>query len=234
MKKICFGLALLNLCLIGIANAVANAGESATLTKNQSTNPLIINKAVDCSAGTPCFIIKNSATQLSLAVNQSLSPALSVSLIEKSIVPQINFSLMTRLAVGRSWSESATINAAQKEQITNLFKQLLIFQYSISLSKFQGAQITIDSSLINKDNPNKAAVRGTFKLPSNGNSNTQAIRIEYGLAKINNLWKVYDVKIENVSIVATFRSQFDDIIKNKGAAELIKQLQAKVNNLKST
>jgi ABC-type transporter MlaC component len=228
MKLTYLRLLLLALSLLNQANAT----ESTTNTiSNKMT--ITIAKTVDCNPNTPCFIIKSSAIKLSTAVNTNLSTVDSEKMITDSIVPQINFNIMTKLAIGKRWNESSLITNNQKAQITNLFQQLLIFQYSKSLSKFQGAQVSISNSSINKDNPDKAAVIGTIKMPSNGNSQNQAINLEYSLAKINSAWKVYDIKIENVSIVTTYRNQFNEILQSQGTKELINQLQSKVSNLKT-
>jgi phospholipid transport system substrate-binding protein len=69
-------------------------------------------------------------------------------------------------------------------------------------------------------------------MPNNGDSNNQPINIEYDLAKIGSAWKIYDVKIEKVSIVTTYRTQFNDEVQKEGITGLITQLQTKVNNFK--
>jgi len=137
---------------------------------------------------------------------------------------------MTKFAMGAAWKQAST---EQQSKITQLFQQLLIYQYSSALSKFKGAQVSIDGSTISGEKQNKAAVKGTFKLPSNGKSTNQPVNIEYDLAKIGNNWKIYDVKIENVSIVTTYRTQFNDTVQTEGVDSLIKQLQNKINGLQN-
>jgi phospholipid transport system substrate-binding protein len=61
-----------------------------------------------------------------------------------------------------------------------------------------------------------------------------AITSQYDLAKIGAAWKIYDVKIENASIVTTYRSQFNDTIQKDGVSGLISQLQTKADALKTT
>ena len=203
---------------------------AASAVENTDKTVVIVAPATNCDSDSPCDVIKTSATQLSQAVNQDISEKETMDLIENSIVPQIDFYLMTKFVMGSTWKQAS---AEQQTQIVNLFKQLLVYQYSAALSRFKGAQVSIDSSLISGEKQNKAAVKGTVKLPSNGSSKTQPVNIEYDLAKINGDWKIYDVKIENVSIVTTYRSQFNDTIQASGVAGLIKQLQTKVDSLKA-
>jgi phospholipid transport system substrate-binding protein len=186
--------------------------------------------AKDCSEQTPCYVIKSSASVLSQAVNQNYSDKQAYDMIQNSIIPQIDFVLVSRLVMGQNWKVATP---DQQTQITTLFKEMLVYSYTSAVSKFKGAQVTIGSSNISPDNPRKSAVDSTITLPSNGNSNNQPINVEYDLAKIGNNWKIYDVKIENASIVTTYRSQFNEIVQNNGVSGLIAQLQTKVNKLKA-
>jgi len=233
MKKI-----ILTLGLTGFIYSVSAASTSSApvasapaKTNPKSSDQAVVNVNVpDCNSDTPCYVIKTSATQLSQAVNQNLSDKQAMTMIQNSIVPQIDFNLMTKFAMGAAWKQAST---EQQSKITQLFQQLLIYQYSSALSKFKGAQVSIDGSTISGEKQNKAAVKGTFKLPSNGKSTNQPVNIEYDLAKIGNNWKIYDVKIENVSIVTTYRTQFNDTVQTEGVDSLIKQLQNKINGLQN-
>lgn len=221
-----------------ISNATASSATASSSPKSaektDNSNQTVVNIAVnDCNATSPCFIIKTSINQLAQAVNQNLSEKQSLTLIENSILPQIDFNLMTKYVMGAAWKKA---DVAQQGQITTLFKQLLVYQYSHALGRLKGAQVSVDSSTISGDKQNKATVKGALKVPNNGNSNSQPVNIEYDLAKIGSTWKIYDVKIENVSIVTTYRSQFNDTVQNggtNGIAGLIKQLQDKVNSIKA-
>ena len=190
---------------------------------------VVVTTTADCSTGSPCFVIKTSANTLSQAVNQNLSNQQAFTMVQNSIIPQIDFTLMTRLAMGNNWKAATP---EQQDQITNQFKQMLVYSYSRALSKLKGAEVTINSSKTISEK--KAIVTCTLALPSNGNSNNQPINIEYDLAKIGTAWKIYDVKIENASIVTTYRSQFNDTIQKDGVSGLISQLQTKADALKTT
>jgi phospholipid transport system substrate-binding protein len=53
------------------------------------------------------------------------------------------------------------------------------------------------------------------------------IPVEYRLHRANDVWSAYDVLIENVSLVGTYRSQFDRIIKAESFADLLRRLREK-------
>lgn len=188
----------------------------------------IVVTAKNCDANTPCNVIKTSGTVLSQAVNNNYSSKQTMSMIQNSILPQFDFTLMTRLAMGANWKQA---NTEQQTQVTNLFKQMLVTSYASAVSKFKGADVAITNSNIVGDKQNKAVVNSTITMPSS-DSKAQPINVEYDLAKIDSAWKIYDVKIENASIVTTYRSQFNEIIQKNGVDGLIAQLQTKVDNLK--
>lgn len=199
-----------------------------SLSNVQADETTVVVSAKNCDNTSPCYVIKTSANTLSQAINQDLSNKQAMTMIQNSILPQFDFTLMTKLAMGSNWKQAT---ADQQTQITNLFKQMLVSSYATALSKFKGADVAITNSNISADNPNKGIVNSTITMPSSDNK-AQPINVEYDLAKINNTWKIYDVKIENASIVTTYRSQFNDIIQKSGVDGLISQLQTKVDNMK--
>jgi phospholipid transport system substrate-binding protein len=234
MKKIIT--LMLTLGFISLSNAATNASapvtddnETTSSSKAGKTVVVVASSAGSCADGTPCEVIKSSAQTLSDAVNQNISEKTAISMIQNSIVPQIDFTIMSRLAMGAQWKQATP---DQQTQIVGLFKQMLVYSYTNALSKLKGAQVSISSSTISGEKQNKAIVNSSLKMPNNGNSNNQPINIEYDLAKIGSAWKIYDVKIEKVSIVTTYRTQFNDEVQKEGITGLIAQLQTKVNNLK--
>lgn len=208
---------------------VADDNDTAIPAKAGKAVVVVATSAGSCTDGTPCEVIKSSAQTLSDAVNQNISEKKAVSMIQNSIVPQIDFTIMTRLAMGAQWKQATP---DQQTQIVGLFKQMLVYSYTNALSKLKGAQVSISSSTISGEKQNKAVVNSSLKMPNNGDSNNQPINIEYDLAKIGSAWKIYDVKIEKVSIVTTYRTQFNDEVQKDGVNGLIAQLQTKVNSLK--
>ena len=58
-----------------------------------------------------------------------------------------------------------------------------------------------------------------------------SIPIDYQMQKAGDRWRVYDVKIENVSLVLNYRSQFNRIIQQSGYPELVNRLKTKQEEL---
>lgn len=207
------------LTILAIAFSINAFADDTTITIN----------AKDCSDDTPCAVIKSSANTLSQALNSNAGQKQALSMIQNSIVPQIDFTMITRRVLGQN---TKTATPEQITQVTNLFKQLLVNTYSTALSKFKGATVVIASSNIDSNKPYLGVVTSTVTMPNNDKA--QPINVEYQLTNktSNNSWKIYDVKIENVSITNTYRSQFNDIIQKNGIDGLIEQLKTKVNSSK--
>ena len=246
MKRICFCLLFYSLALNCLAKEVTSARNTpikvATLkpdsaTKNVASKPVatakefvseVIIYIAPCELTSPCGVVSDTTKKVLEAVNKGMPKSKTANLINTAVASQFDFNLMTRYAVGNNWKLAS--NYEQKE-LVNLFKELLIYTYSTALSKFKGAQITLTNSTIDGK---KSKVITQVLLPS-ANPNAQPIKVEYDLAKVSQdaSWKAYDIKIENASLITTYRNQFNEVVQSDKIEGLIKQLQTKVNALKA-
>lgn len=137
-------------------------------------------------------------------------------LIEEKIVPHFDFERMTRLAVGRSWREATP---AQRQTLIEQFRTLLVRSYSAAYSAYR--QIVIDVKPLKvQPNEDDVQVRTEIKLPGGA----PPIRIDYSMVKGNADWKVYDVVVDGVSMVTTYRNTFTEEVRKGGVDGLIKTL----------
>ncbi len=237
MKK----LLILTLSILGICTSYAsnnNANSSAPHktkmtannqdTQNNSTEDNIIVN-IECAEGSPCFVVKHTSAQVIDAIKQEMSPAKTTKAINRIVVPQFEFTLMTKYAMGNNW-RLVKDDIKQQKQLVNLFQQLLVNTYATALTRFENAQITITSEEHDDDNK-RAKVYSQVTIPNSANN--QPVKVEYDLACIRNNWKAYDIKIEDISLVTTYKNQFNDIIQTSQVAGLIKQLKIKVDSLKN-
>jgi len=149
---------------------------------------------------------------------QAGDPAKIAALVETKIVPHFDFRRITQIAVGKSW-RSAT--PEQQERLTQEFKTLLVRTYSGTLANYRDQMIEykpLRASAADTD----VTVRSQIRQPG-----TQAIAIEYDLAKSDGQWKIYDVRIDGISLVATYRSAFAEEVANRGVDGLIALLARK-------
>jgi phospholipid transport system substrate-binding protein len=139
-------------------------------------------------------------------------------LIEAKVVPHFDFRRITQTAVGRGW-RSAT--PEQQERLTEEFKTLLLRTYSGALASYRD-QVIEFKPLRAGAADTEVTVRSQVRQPG-----TQPIAIEYDVAKTGTQWKVYDVRIEGISLVATYRTSFAEEMANRGVDGLISLLARK-------
>ena len=136
-------------------------------------------------------------------------------LAEQKVLPHFDFERMTRLAVGRNWAQASD---AQKQALTKEFRTLLVRTYSTSLTAYRDQ--TIDVKPTKMSPQDKETTVRTAVIQKGG----PQIPIDYAMEKTDGGWKVYDVIIDGVSLVTTYRGSFNDNIQKGGIDGLVKTL----------
>ena len=139
-------------------------------------------------------------------------------LIESKLLPQFDFTRMTRLAVGRFWSQATP---AQQQELANEFRSLLVRTYSASLASYKDQ--TIDYKPLKTSPGETDVVVKTSILQPGG----RAIPIDYTVTKTASGWKIYDITVDGVSLVVNYRSSFANEIRDGGIPKLIGTLRDK-------
>lgn len=211
-----------------------NASQIAVSTHNAAavSGATIIVKIAECTADSACATVRDTSTQVMQVINETSGLNASSDKVTKIVVPKFDFRLMTKLALGSNWKLA---NKKQQDQLTELFQQLLVYTYSSAVSKFKNAKITLVSESIRSTDNADAKVASVVSqvLLTNNNPNAQPVKVEYDLVKRRNgsSWKAYDIKIEDASLVTTYRNQFNDIISTSKIDGLIAQLKTKIATL---
>jgi phospholipid transport system substrate-binding protein len=142
----------------------------------------------------------------------------ALKLAEEKILPYVDFEEATRLAVGRAWAQATP---EQKKRLVGEFKNMLVRTYSNAIEAYQGQTLKVLPSR-GKPGDDEATVRTQFMRQGG-----QPLPIEFQMKKTGNTWKVYDIAAEGVSLVLTYRSEFDAVVKQEGIDGLIKRLSQK-------
>lgn len=143
----------------------------------------------------------------------------ALKLAEEKVLPYIDFDYATRLAVGRAWRQASP---EQQKRLISEFRNMLVRTYSNSISAYEGQTLKVLPSRGKESSPDEATVRTQF-VRAGG----QPLPIDFQMHKAGNAWKVYDITVEGVSLVLTYRSEFDAIVKQQGIDGLIKALAQK-------
>ena len=142
----------------------------------------------------------------------------AVKLAEEKILPHVDFEEATRLAVGRGWKEATP---EQRKKLIAEFRNMLVRTYSNAIGTYEGQTMKVLPSRV-KPGDDEATVRNQFLRPGG-----KPILIDYSMRKTDSGWKIYDIVVEGVSLVLTYRSEFDAVVKQEGVDGLIKRLGQK-------
>ena len=120
---------------------------------------------------------------------------------------------MTRLATGRGWRKATD---AQKQSLEKAFRTLLVRTYTTALSQVTGTfTVEVKPAVIREgdaDTVVKTLVKGADRPP---------VPIDFRVTRTPDGWKVYDVVVENLSLVTNYRSSFQSEISRSGIDGLV-------------
>lgn len=136
-------------------------------------------------------------------------------LVESRILPNFDFRQMTQLAVGKNWRQAS---AEEQQQLTKEFRALLVRTYSAAITSVADYKIEFKPL---KMQPNDTDVLVGTEVSKPGMA---PITIDYRLEKQDGGWKVYDVMVDNVSLVTVYRNSFNTEVRKNGIAGLIQSL----------
>ena len=140
--------------------------------------------------------------------------------IRKVVHGKFDYREMSRRSVGKPWND---MSDAKQTEFTDIFRQMLEYSYGNRLAAYHGQKVEFGEPEYKHE---KARVSGAVV------DATKSIPMEYRLHQTATGWQVYDIKIEGVSMITTFRQDFKSIIKKNGVDGLMVDLQDKVEKLK--
>jgi phospholipid transport system substrate-binding protein len=141
-----------------------------------------------------------------------------IGLINDKVLPHFNFTSMAALAMGQSWNKATP---EQKKRVTDEFKTLLVRTYASALASYSDQKFDFRPL---RAKPADTDVTVNVRVLQPG---TQPVPIDYSMEKTPSGWKVYDVVVGGVSLVANYRTEFNNLVREAGVEGLIKNLNAK-------
>ena len=142
----------------------------------------------------------------------------ALKLAEEKVLPHIDFEEATRLAVGRAWAQAAP---EQRKKLVEEFRRMLVRTYSSAISAYEGQTMKVLPVRM-KPGDTEVTVHNQY-IRAGGTP----LPVDYQMHKTDQGWKIYDITVEGVSLVLTYRSEFDAIVKQEGIDGLIKRLEEK-------
>jgi phospholipid transport system substrate-binding protein len=123
-------------------------------------------------------------------------------------------------ALARHWQGR---NPSEREEFAALFSELIERSYISKIEQYSGERVVYAGETVEGE-------QATVKTRLVTKSSTE-IPIEYRMQKEGDRWRAYDVVIEGVSLVSTYRTQFNRIIQQSGYGELVNKLKTKKDEL---
>lgn len=139
-------------------------------------------------------------------------------LVDAKVLPHFDFTRMTQLAVGKNWR---TATPEQKQVLVTEFRNLLVRTYTKAFTVYRDQAVDVKPFKM-PAGANEVTIKTVIVKPG-----TQSIPVDYDMEKTPGSWKVYDLSIEGVSLVTSYRGTFTEQIQQGGIDGLIKTLVEK-------
>jgi phospholipid transport system substrate-binding protein len=199
--------------------AVLLAGAGVALAADPAPTPATGTPAASVPADDPGKLVQASAEGMlkDLDANRDAyrkDPAKVNALVDKWLLPHFDTAYSARLVLGKHWRDASE---EQRKRFVNAFYQSLLRNYGSALVDFTSDRMKFLPAQVDGDN---ATVRTEIKR-----SNGTRIPVNYSLRKVNGEWKAWDVVIEGISYVKSFREDFGAEIDQKGLDAVIQRIE---------
>ena len=138
-------------------------------------------------------------------------------IVGRLIVPRFDFLRITQFAMGRNWAKATP---QEQKEIVEQFSRLLTRTYSNAIASLKELDIEVKGTKANS-NANDVTVKTQMI------GRPQPVAIDYSLINGPAGWKVYDVTVEGISLVAAYRDEFAGLVSQSGISGLIDALKKK-------
>ncbi len=182
---------------------------------------LTLSQAV-LAESSPIPMLKNSADQIinTLKANKGNlknDHQIIHNAVEKYLLPIVDVNGMSRSVLGRTAWNKAT--SAQKKAFTKEFTELVIRTYSSPLAEYSDETV--------KFMPLRGPIKGRFARVNSVivRNDGPDIPLSYSLVSKKGQWKVFDLSVEGVSLLQSFRNQFGQALQSSSMDQLIQQMK---------
>ncbi len=168
----------------------------------------------------PQIVIQKISDQLQAAIKRGLTAKeQTYDLANDIVVPHIDFRRASSLALGKHWHRA---KPGQQQRFTKEFKRLLVRTYATAFYTFKEWELSHVSARTGQNNKD-VFVRTKVLRPG-----AKPTMVEYRMYRNGSgKWKIYNLKIEGISLVTNYRNRFQREIRNGGLDGLINSMKAK-------
>jgi len=191
---------------------------------------MILGASLYCALGVvhaeviaPDALIKNTVQEVIAVIKQDKGIQAGdqkkiTALVDAKVLPHFDFARMTQLAVGKYWR---TATPEQKQALVTEFRNMLVRTYTKVFTVYRDQTVDVKPFRMAADDT-EVTVKTIINKPG-----SQPVPVDYEMKKAADGWKVFDISIEGVSMVMSYRGTFASQIDESGIDGLIKTLSDK-------
>ncbi|MCW5636696.1 MAG: ABC transporter substrate-binding protein [Rubrivivax sp.] len=134
-----------------------------------------------------------------------------LALVDSKVMPNVNFEVVTRSAVGPKWREAT---AEQRTKLQSEFKTLLVRVYAGALTQIRDQTVEVTKSM-------PVAGSSQVVVQSEVRGKGEPIKLDYRVDKAGDGWKIIDVNVGGIWLVQSYRSQFAQVLGGSGGIDAL-------------
>ena len=194
-----------------IAMLALTAALAASLAPSRFLTPAL--------ADDPMSVVQTTVNQALNVLRDTQTPlAQRQDKLRQIVSATFDFTEMAKSALGYHWKQ---ITADQQQEFTTAFVAFIEDSYLSKVNDYRGQQVTFLRAT--NDGPQYAEVTTDIVEPEG----KDPIHLNYLLVQEGATWKIYDVTVDAISIIANYRNQFNRVMNNQGYPTLISDLKSK-------
>ena len=142
----------------------------------------------------------------------------ALALAEQKVLPHVDFAEATKLAVGRAWSNATP---EQQKKLVDSFRAMLVRIYANAIEAYRGQTMRVQA-VNTPPGATDVTVRNQYLRPGQ-----TPVAVDYAMRKTPQGWMIYDITVEGMSLVLTYRAEFEQVTRQSGVEGLLKRLAEK-------
>jgi phospholipid transport system substrate-binding protein len=182
-------------------------------------------RAAAGAPGDPMAVVRGVVEEALAILRDRATPvAVRRARLRRLTAPVFDFTTMSRFALGYHWRD---LDAAQRAEFVSVFTHFIQDSYVSRINEYSGQDVEFGK--VTFDGADYAQVR--TRIVEDGKPPTA---VNYRLERQHGVWRIYDVTVENLSILANYRNQFGRVMSKGGYTALIGDLRRKQRALASS
>ncbi len=182
---------------------------------------LLANVSIAQAVQAPDVLVKNTTEKMLTALDEQSKeleedPSLIYGLVSEIVLPHFDFIRMSRSVLAQNWKKASR---EQKLSFVRAFRTLMVRTYAVALLEYTDQKIHV---LPAKLKPGDKNVTVRMEVLQKGKP---SVMINYRLRLKKKGWKVYDIVVDGISLIANYRTSFASEIKQQGLDALIARLK---------